>query len=201
MGHIDYTDDIRATLMHMNPNHDPETGRFTSSPFGYGKYVDANGNLTPEGIARREYDYKRNKQKKKDDQIKGSDAEVRQILTDPNRWVKEDLDALDKGLKDAQNMSKTVRNAVQRKLDAKPKKRRKKLDLSNMSDEELKALISRYKLEMDYQNIFNPEMSPEVSKGNKFLLNTLDLAGDVLAIGGSAVMIAKAVNDMKKAGG
>lgn len=197
----DFRGDIRASLMHMNPNHDPATGRFTSSPFGYGKYVDASGNLTPEGIARREHDFIRNKQKKKDDQIKGDDDKVREYLTDPNRWVREDLEALDKGLKDAQNMSKTVRNAMQRRIDARPKKRRKTLDLSNMTDQELKALISRYKLEVEYQDFFNPKVQQEVSTGKKVILNTLDFAGDLLAIGTSAVMIAKAINEMKKTGG
>ncbi|MBO7452152.1 MAG: hypothetical protein J6U54_17625 [Clostridiales bacterium] len=197
----DYRGDIRSSLMHMNPNHDPETGRFTSSPFGWGKYVDVNGNLTEEGKKRRDFDINRNATKKKDDKVKGTQEELERYFTDPQRWVREDLDAFDKGLKDAQNMSKTVRNAMQRRIDAKPKKRRKNLDLSNMTDQELRALISRYKLEIEYQDLFNPKMTPEVSKGKKVILNTLDFAGDVLAVGTSAVMIAKAINEMKKTGG
>ena len=32
---IDYKDDPRAVLIHFNPNHDPETGRFAKSTYAH----------------------------------------------------------------------------------------------------------------------------------------------------------------------
>ena len=209
---IDYTGDPRAVLCHYNPNHDPKTGQFTSKrfgsgkrygemnsdpSFGMGKYIriDENGNkvLTEAGRARWEHDKKRNDQKKKEDRVKDPNS-----LIDPHRWVKEDLDSVQQGIQNAQNMAKSLSEFEKKKLAQRPLVRKKKLDLSEMTDQELRDQISRYKLEMDYQDIFNPKQPPEVSKGKKWLMNTLEVAGGALAVGASAVTIAKAIHEMKK---
>ena len=192
---IDYTGDPRAVLCHYNPNHDPKTGQFTS--FGMGKYIhiDENGNetLTEAGRARWEHDKKRNDQKKKEDRVKDPNS-----LIDPHRWVKEDLDAVQQGIQNAQNMAKSLSEFEKKKLAQRPLVRKKKLDLSEMTDQDLNNQINRYLLEQRYQDIFNPKEPPEVSKGKKWLMNTLEVAGGALAVGVSAVTIAKAVHDMKK---
>lgn len=209
---ITYKDDPRAVLCHYNPNHDPKTGQFTSKrfgsgkrygdmnsdpSFGMGKYVriDENGKkvLTEAGRARWEHDKKRNAQKKKDDRVKDENQ-----LIDPHRWVKEDLDSFQQGLQNAQNMTKSLSDFEKRKLASRPLVRKKKLDLSEMTDQDLNNQINRYLLEQRYQDIFNPKEPPEVSKGKKWLMNTLEVAGGALAVGASAVTIAKAVHDMKK---
>lgn len=195
---ISYKDDPRAVLCHFNPNHNPKNGQFTSgSSFGMDKYVttDANGKrvLTEAGRARWEHDKKRNAQKKKDDRVKDENQ-----LIDPHRWVKEDLDAVQQGLQNAQNMAKSLSDFEKRKLANRPLVRKKKLDLSEMTDQDLNNQINRYLLEQRYQDIFNPKEPPEVSKGKKWLMNTLEVAGGALAVGASAVTIAKAVHDMKK---
>lgn len=211
---LNYKDDPRAVLIHFNPNHDPKTGKFTgkgsgrlygASPSYWGKerYVTTDPKtgkeiLTEAGKARLDHDLKRNAQKKKDDQIKGTEAEIRAKLTDPHRWVKEDLDAYQQGLQNAQNLTKSLKDYEQKKLDRRPKSRRKKLDLSEMTDQELNAQINRFLLEERYQDIFNPKVAPEVSKGKQWLMNTMEVAGGALAVGVSAVTIAKAIHEMKK---
>lgn len=190
--------DPSSVLCHYNPNHNPQNGQFTSAGFGMAKYVDDKGRLTAAGKARLDYDIKRNAQKKKDDQIKGTDAEIAKKLTDPHRWVKEDLDAAQQGLQNAQNMAKALSEFEKKKLANRPMVRKKKLDLSEMSDKDLNDQINRYILEQRYQDIFNPKVQPEVSKGKKWLMNTLEIAGGALAVGASAVTIAKAIHDMKK---
>ena len=206
---ISYKDDPRAVLIHFNPNHDPKTGQFTGkgkgrlyggSPSYWGKerYVTTDPNtgkevLTDLGKARWEHDKKRNAQKKKDDQVKDENK-----LIDPHRWVKEDLDAYQQGLQNAQNLTKSLKDYEQKKLDRRPKSRRKKLDLSEMTDQELNAQINRFLLEERYQDIFNPKVAPEVSKGKQWLMNTMEVAGGALAVGVSAVTIAKAIHEMKK---
>lgn len=195
---ISYKGDPRAVLCHYNPYHNPKNGQFTSgSSFGMDKYVttDANGKqvLTEAGRARWEHDKKRNAQKKKDDRVKDENQ-----LIDPHRWVKEDLDSLQQGLQNAQNMAKSLSDFEKKKLAQRPLVRKKKLDLSEMTDQDLNNQINRYLLEQRYQDIFNPKEPPEVSKGKKWLMNTLEVAGGALAVGASAVTIAKAVHDMKK---
>lgn len=215
MDFIDYTNDPRAVLIHFNPNHDPKNGQFTKStsggsskssslPFGQDKYVNPDGTLTDAGIARLMADYQRNAQKKKDDQVKGEgsdDAErkldVMRKLADPRRWVNEDLSNYEKSIKQTADMAKSIQEYEQKKLANQPKSRRKKLDLSNMTDAELNEKINRYTLEKRYQDIFNPEVPPEVSKGKQWLMNTLAIAGTTLSVAGSAVAIAKVINDMR----
>ena len=204
---ISYKGDPRSVLCHFNPNHDPRSGRFTSgrtygsatsdSSFGIGKYIriDERGNkvLTEAGKARWEHDKKRNAQKKKDDRVKDENQ-----LIDPHRWVKEDLDSIQNGIQSAQNMTRTLSDYEKKKLSSRPLVRKKNLDLSGMTDQDLNNQINRYLLEQRYQDIFNPKEPPEVSKGKKWLMNTLEVAGGALAVGVSAVTIAKAVHDMKK---
>ena len=192
---LDYRGDIRATLCHYNLFHDPNTGQFTSAPFGREKYVKPDGTLTAEGRARWEHDKKKNAQKKKDDRIKDDELEK---LIDPHRWVKEDMDALQAGLTNAQQFTKAMSDMEKKKLASRPAVRKKTLDLTNITDQELKTQIDRYLLEQKYQDIFNPKEQPPVSTGKKWLLNTLDIAGGALAVGVSAVTIAKAVHDLKK---
>lgn len=193
---LNYKDDPRAVLIHFNPNHDPKTGQFASGMMGrYVTYNEKTGKaeLTDLGKARWEHDKKRNAQKKKDDQVKDENK-----LIDPHRWVKEDLDAYQQGLQNAQNLTKSLKDYEQKKLDRRPKVRKKKLDLSGMTDQELNAQINRFLLEERYQDIFNPKVAPEVSKGKQWLMNTMEVAGGALAVGVSAVTIAKAIHEMKK---
>lgn len=193
---FDYKDDPRAVLIHYNPNHDPRTGQFTSGMMSRYVTIDPKTGksvLTDLGAARWEHDKKRNAQKKKDDQVKDENK-----LIDPHRWVKEDLDAYQQGLQNAQNLAKSLKDYEQKKLDRRPKIRQKSLDLSGMTDQELNAQINRFLLEERYQDIFNPKVAPEVSKGKRWLMNTMEVAGGALAVGVSAVTIAKAIHEMKK---
>lgn len=198
--HVDYTDDPRAVLIHFNKNHDPKTGQFTSgSSFGIGKYIDSKGNLTEEGKKRLDHDLKRNYQKKKDDQVKDKDGKTaREILTDPHRWVREDLNEIESGLKAAGTLTGDVEKILKSREAKRPLVRKKRMNLKDMTDTELNAEINRYLLEQRYQDIFNPKEPPEVSKGKKFLMNALEVTGGVLAVGASAVTIAKALHELKK---
>lgn len=201
--HVDYTDDPRAVLIHRgggNPYHDPKTGQFTTATgLGIGKYIDSEGNLTEEGKRRLAHDKKRNAQKKKDDQVKAKDGmTVDQILTDPHRWVKEDLNEIESGLKAAGALTGDVSKFLKSRESNRPLVRKKRLKLKDMTDAELQAQINRYLLEQRYEDIFNPKEPPEVSKGKKFLMNTLEVTGGILAVGASAVTIAKALHELKK---
>ena len=73
-----------------------------------------------------------------------------------------------------------------------PSKKVKK-ELSSMSDQELKAKINRMNMEQQYASL-NPSRT---SRGAAFAKSTLEVAGSVAAIGGSAVGIAVAIKQLK----
>lgn len=164
-----------------------------NASFGIRKYVNEDGTLTEAGKARWELDKKRNAQKKKDQRAENENA-----LKDPHRWVKEDLDSYQQSIQGASNMVRSVQEYEQKKLAKRKPVRKKKLDLSTMTDQDLNAEINRYLLEQRYQDIFNPKEPPPVSKGKEWLLKTLEVTGSVLAVGASAVGIAKTMHDLKK---
>lgn len=72
---------------------------------------------------------------------------------------------------------------------------KERLDLSNMSDKELRERINRENLERQYNNLFAKE---KVSNGRKIVTNALEIGGSVLAVGSSALSIAIAINTLKK---
>ena len=73
---------------------------------------------------------------------------------------------------------------------------REKLDLSNMTDKELRDRINRTNLERQYNDMFAKETT-QVSKGRKFTTNLLDGLGGTLAIGSSALGIALAIKELR----
>ena len=114
-------------------------------------------------------------QKRYDRDIRENNAkkkENRAIIDgpDPKRWVAEDL--------------------------TRPKPTPKRFDLSEMSDQDLRNRINRELLEQQYNKLFADTSSVQVSKGRAILQDTLDVAGSVLAITGSALSIALAIKKL-----
>ena len=65
-----------------------------------------------------------------------------------------------------------------------------------MTDKELRDKINRYNLEKQYNDIFGKE-TVNISKGQEYITKTLDVAGDVLAITGSALALAISIKKLK----
>lgn len=78
------------------------------------------------------------------------------------------------------------------------KKKKKRMNLSNMSDAELRSKINRELLERQYDSVFNPETE---AKGSKYVKNVLSVAGGVLGVTGSALGIAVAIQTLKNGKG
>lgn len=72
-----------------------------------------------------------------------------------------------------------------------------KMDLSKMTDQELRERINRTNLEKQYNDMF--ASSPEVTRGRQYLSNILDVAGPVLGVGSSALTIALAIKELRGA--
>ncbi len=108
-----------------------------------------------------------------------------------NRWVKEDLNKSKRIVDTSANLAKDLNNL--NKSSNPPKK--EKLDLSKMSDQELRDRINRTNLELKYNEMFAPT-SP-TTKGQKYANAILDGAAGALTIGSSALAIALAIKELK----
>lgn len=69
-----------------------------------------------------------------------------------------------------------------------------KMDLSNMTDQEMRAQINRALLERQYNDLFAERKS---NKGREFVGKTLEVAGGVLAVTSSALGIALSIKSLK----
>ena len=76
------------------------------------------------------------------------------------------------------------------------KRTKEKLDLSEMTDKELRDRINRTNLERQYTDLFAKEQIT-VSKGQEFATKCLEIGGSVLAIGSSALGIALAIKELR----
>lgn len=153
--------------------------------WGVRRYQNPDGSLTPAGQKRYDRDIRENNARKKENRI---------IINgpDPNRWTREDTRRA-KGVVDtSHNMVKDLKNFNDNTL---PKPKRQNLDLSRMSDQEMRSQINRALLEKQYNEMFAPQKS---AKGRECVSNILQATGTVLAIGSSALGIALAIKELKE---
>ena len=73
-------------------------------------------------------------------------------------------------------------------------KRRKTMDLSKMTDKEMRDQINRALLEKQYEDMFNPKT---VSRGRQVANDILQSVGTGLAITGSALGVALAIKELR----
>lgn len=152
--------------------------------WGVRRYQNKDGSLTPAGKKRYDRDVNENNAKKKDNRIviDGPDA---------NRWVKEDVKRAKGVVDSSQDMVRELNNINNR---TRSKSKRQTMDLSNMSDQEMRNKINRAMLEKQYNDMFAPQ---KTSKGKAYASKVLETTGTVLAIGSSALGIALAVKELK----
>ena len=90
----------------------------------------------------------------------------------------------------------TQAKKLNQQLSSTSKQQRPRLDLTQMTDKELRDRINRELLERQYSDMFaRPET---VSRGRDYVTETLETAGAVLAVGSSALNIALAIKGLKK---
>lgn len=154
--------------------------------WGVRRYQNKDGSLTKAGKSRYERDVRENNAKKKDNRINidGPDAK---------RWVKEDMGRAKKVVDSSSDM---VRELKSIESNTRPKPTKQKMDLSKMSDQQLRERINRANLERQYTDLFSTETA-KVSKGREYARATLETAGTVLAIGSSALGIALAIKELR----
>ena len=152
--------------------------------WGVRRYQNKDGSLTPEGKKRYDRDIRENNAKKKDNRIviDGPDA---------NRWAREDTKRA-KGVVDSSR--DMVRELTSINNSTRPKSKRQTMDLSKMSDQEMRNRINRAMLEKQYNDMFAPQ---KTSRGRECVGKVLETTGTVLAIGSSALGIALAVKELR----
>ena len=154
---------------------------------GVRRYQNKDGSLTSKGQARYNRDKRENAAKKKENRIDLSEP-------DPKRWVREDLERSKKTVDATDNLVKEMRKLEQ---STTTKSVPKRMDLSQMSDKEMRERINRELLERQYSQLFAEIPSAQVSKGREALRSTLEVAGSVLALTSTSLGIALAIKELK----
>lgn len=155
--------------------------------WGVRRYQNKDGTLTPAGKKRYDKDVRDNAAKKKENRIDTSKA-------DPNRWVREDMERSKKTVDAASNL---VKEASKLERETRPKATKNRMDLSNMTDAELRQRINRELTERQYNDLFGTVEQPKISKGREYATNILSTAGNVLALTGSALSVALAIKELR----
>lgn len=154
--------------------------------WGVRRYQNKDGSLTPAGQKRYDRDVRENNAKKKENRINIEGP-------DPKRWAKEDASRAKGFVDSSSNMVRELKN-VERNTRPTPEK--EKMDLSKMTDQQLRDRINRANLEKQYNEMF-AQNTTKVSKGRQYVSDILDTAGTVLTIGSSALAIALAIKELK----
>ena len=164
--------------------------------WGVRRYQNPDGSLTAQGRKRyardaREkefsnYDESVNKYYKTSKKNGRSDLEF-----DANRYAKEDTERA-KRLADA---GRNLSGDLKRTVDTSARNRKvPKMDLSKMTDKEMREQINRAILERQYDDMFNPK---KTSRGREYASRILDNAGNALAVTSSALGIAIAIKELR----
>ena len=165
--------------------------------WGVRRYQNSDGSLTAAGKKRYERDARENNWEIGADGIarsrsKKTKGEIHEA--DANKWVKEDLERsrglannTRQSITDVQNLNKAT-TKIQNKYT-------KRMDLSNMTDQEMRNQINRAILEQQYDDMFNPK---KVRRGRETVNDILEIAGPVVGITSSALAIALSIKQLKE---
>lgn len=170
--------------------------------WGVRRYQNKDGTLTDAGIRR----YNRDADEKGYDKYSSTGARYKvvgegkkkrneRLNADANRYVKEDRERTRHLIDESAGMTNKLKTLNDKAMQNKPKI---KMDLSSMSDQEMRNQINRALLEKQYNDMFAPAT---VSKGQERVSQVLDVAGTVLGVTSSALDIALAIQQLRgKAG-
>lgn len=119
------------------------------------------------------------------------------LYADAEKWAREDYTNAKRLAEESSHMTNKLKQVTDKSMRNRPKA---KMDLSKMSDEQMRKEINRALLERQYNDMFAPQKQ---AKGREFASKFLDVGTDVLAITGSALGIALAVQQLRlgKVGG
>lgn len=108
--------------------------------------------------------------------------------------VANDYKNLSGALRSTGEVSNNLRNINDRVGSNRRAKAMRKMDVSQMTDQELRERVSRLNMEKQFKSL----MTEDIDSGNKYVSNVLSTIGDVVAVGASIASIAVAINTLKK---
>ena len=148
--------------------------------WGVRRYQNADGTLTAAGKKRYDHDTK-----------DLSDGKKAKYKANPDKWVNEDLGAGRRLADESTNLTNKLRNANEAAMRKQP---RMKMDLSSMSDQQMRNEINRALLERQYPEMFAPKKS---NRGRQVVNDVLTTTGTILGVAGTSLGIALAIRDLK----
>lgn len=163
--------------------------------WGVRRYQNKDGSLTKAGQNRYARDAREKEFNKHDESTgtyyKYSKKNGRSDLeADAKRYVKEDMERSNRVINETKRAAETLNQLNDKAIKNKPRTR---LDLSGMSDKELRDQINRELLERQYNDVFNP---PAISKGRERAKKILEGSTAALTVAGSAVSLALAIKEL-----
>jgi len=108
--------------------------------------------------------------------------------------VANDYNSLSNANRSASDIARNAANIADRSASRERQKAMREMDVSQMSDKELQAAINRMNLERTYKSL----KTEDVASGKRYASDVLKTAGEVLAIGASATLIASQIHSMLK---
>lgn len=166
--------------------------------WGVRRYQNKDGTLTEAGKRRYSREAKSQGYTEKDEKgqyykTAGKKGGRKETLSfDADRYATEDLQRAKRMDEDAAQLTSKLKSMNDKSIKGKPRER---LDLSNMSDQDLRNRINRELLERQYNDVFNP---PQVNRGKETASKVLEAAGDILVVAGSAVGLALSIREFAK---
>lgn len=163
--------------------------------WGERRYQNKDGSLTDAGKRRYARDAREKGYDKEDSsgyyKTSGKKNKREDLGVDVDRYVKEDRERSRRLLNESEQLTNKLKNANDRAMKKTPKSR---MDLSEMTDKEMRERINRELLERQYNDMFAPQ---NVNRGREHLSDILEVAGSVLGIGASALGIALAIKELR----
>lgn len=164
--------------------------------WGVRRYQNKDGSLTQAGQKRYARDAKEKEYDQYDSEKKTYYKESKKngrsdLQVDSDRYVREDLSRSKRLIDESTQMTRNLKNANDTSIRNTPKQ---KMDLSKMSDKELRDQLNRAYLEKQYNEMFAPQTT---SKGREHVGKVLETAGSVLAVTSSALGIALAIKELR----
>ena len=159
--------------------------------WGVRRFQNEDGSLTTVGRARRTSDMsneelaevvRRRNLENQYDRATGNDIDRTKVKMEKTKKI---LDA-------SSNVINQTKSALSKSSNSIPK-----VDLSKMTDKQMRDIINRFNLEQQYLSVITKQNPQQISKGQQYLNNILDVSGSALAIGGSALGIALAIKELK----
>ena len=163
--------------------------------WGVRRYQNSDGTLTDAGKRRYARDARERGYDKQDDsgtyyKTSGKKGNKREDLqVDAERYITEDMQRTQRVLQETGNVAGRVKEHVSKIPDKEPTR----LDLSKMSDKELRDRVNREILERQYNDVFNPR---KTSKGKEYATKAIDIGKDVVITAGAVVGLALSIKQL-----